>query len=275
MSTSGEDHSGSGSGEYEHAPIDAASAPVTAGEGADKMETGGGTALMVRRPVLAMVISLLIVVAGLAGLYGAEIRELPNVDRPVITVTTDFSGAAPETVDRELTAVVEGAVARVTGVASISSTSTLGRSRVTIEFKDSADLNVAASDVRDALGRVTNNMPDGADEPRIVKADADSDAVMRLAVTSDRLNVQDMTVLVEDLVVDRLAAVAGVADVAVYGDREKIFRVDVDQSRLAAFGLTLADLRAALSNVALDVPAGSLTARTSDIVVRATADVTP
>ncbi|MEQ8741292.1 MAG: efflux RND transporter permease subunit, partial [Hoeflea sp.] len=186
---------------------------------------------MVRRPVLAMVISLLIVVAGLAGLYGAEIRELPDVDRPVITVTTQFSGAAPETVDRELTAIIEGAVARVSGVASISSTSTLGRSRVTIEFNDSSDLNVAASDVRDSLGRVTNNMPDGADEPRIVKADANSDPVMRLAVTSDRLNVQDMTVLVEDMVVDRLAAVPGVADVNVYGDREKIFRVDVDQSR--------------------------------------------
>ncbi|OCW58537.1 efflux RND transporter permease subunit [Hoeflea olei] len=238
------------------------------------METGGGTALMVRRPVLAVVISLLIVVAGLAGLYGAEIRELPDVDRPVITVTTSFSGAAPETVDRELTAVVEGAVARVAGVASMSSTSTVGRSRVTVEFNDNVDLNVAASDVRDALGRVTNNMPDGADEPRIVKADANSDPVMRLAVTSDRYNVQDLTVLVEDLVVDRLAAVNGVADVAVYGDREKIFRVDVDQSRLAAFGLTLADLRSALANVALDVPAGSLTAPTSDIVVRATADVT-
>ncbi|MEP3439586.1 MAG: efflux RND transporter permease subunit [Hoeflea sp.] len=229
---------------------------------------------MVRRPVLAMVISLLIVVAGLAGLYGAEIRELPDVDRPVITVTTAFSGAAPETVDRELTAVVEGAVARVSGVASMSSTSTLGRSRVTIEFTESTDLNVAASDVRDALGRVTNNMPDGADDPRIVKADANSDPVMRLAVTSDRYNVQDMTILVEDLVVDRLAAVPGVADVNVYGDREKVFRVDVDPSRLAAFGLTLADLRNALRNVALDVPAGSLTARTSDIVVRATADVT-
>lgn len=237
-------------------------------------ETGGMTALMVRRPVLAMVISLLIVVAGLAGLYGAEIRELPDVDRPVITVTTDFSGAAPETVDRELTAIIEGAVARVADVASISSTSTLGRSRVTIEFNDNSDLNVAASDVRDSLGRVTNSLPDGADEPRIVKADANSDPVMRLAVTSDRLNVQDMTILVEDLVVDRLAAVPGVADVAVYGDREKIFRVDIDQSRLAAFGLTLADLRNALRNVALDVPAGSLTARSSDIVVRATADIT-
>lgn len=240
----------------------------------DPSESAGAAALMVRRPVLAMVISLLIVVAGLAGLYGAEIRELPDVDRPVITVTTNFTGAAPETVDRELTAIIEGAVARVSGVASISSTSTLGRSRVTIEFSDSSDLNVAASDVRDAIGRVTNNMPDGADDPRIVKADANSDPVMRLAVTSDRHNVQDMTILVEDLVVDRLAAVPGVADVAVYGDREKIFRVDVDQSRLAAFGLTLADLRTALRNVALDVPAGSLTARSSDIVVRATADIT-
>lgn len=240
----------------------------------DHALTGGGTALMVRRPVLAMVISLLIVVAGLAGLYGAEIRELPDVDRPVITVTTTFSGAAPETVDRELTAIIEGAVARVSGVASISSTSTLGRSRVTIEFTDSSDLNVAASDVRDSLGRITNNLPDGADEPRIVKADANSDPVMRLAVTSDRLSVQDMTIVVEDLVVDRLAAVPGVADVAVYGDREKIFRIDINQSRLAAFGLTLADLRTALRNAALDVPAGSLTARSSDIVVRATADIT-
>jgi HAE1 family hydrophobic/amphiphilic exporter-1 len=256
-----------------HAASETQAEPMTSSD--DELHhTGGPAALMVRRPVLAMVISLLIVVAGLAGLYGAEIRELPDVDRPVITVTTQFSGAAPETVDRELTAIIEGAVARVSGVASISSTSTLGRSRVTIEFNDSSDLNVAASDVRDSLGRVTNNMPDGADEPRIVKADANSDPVMRLAVTSDRLNVQDMTVLVEDMVVDRLAAVPGVADVNVYGDREKIFRVDVDQSRLAAFGLTLADLRNALRNVALDVPAGSLTARSSDIVVRATADIT-
>ena len=112
---------------------------------------GGGTALFIRRPVFSLVISLLIVVAGLAGIYGAEIRELPDVDRPVITISTDFSGASPETIDRELTAVVEGAVARVAGVASISSTSSFGRSRVTVEFTDNTDLSVAASDVRDSL----------------------------------------------------------------------------------------------------------------------------
>ena len=118
--------------ERDDTPLDAD--PMRDHQNSDEMqsgtgETGGATALMVRRPVLAVVISLLIVVAGLAGLYGAEIRELPDVDRPVITVRTDFAGAAPETVDRELTAVVEGAVARVAGVATISSTSSLGQSR--------------------------------------------------------------------------------------------------------------------------------------------------
>ena len=233
----------------------------------------GGTALFIRRPVLSLVLNLLIVVAGLAGMYAAEIRELPDVDRPVITITTDFSGAAPETIDRELTAVVEGAVARVSGVSSISSSSSFGRSRVTVEFSDSTDLSEAASDIRDSLGRVSNNMPDGADDPRVVKADANADPVMRLAVTSSTISVQDMTILVEDEIVDRLSAVPGVADVNVYGDRNKVFRIDVDQARLAALGLTIANLRSALSNVAYDVPAGSLTARNNDIVVRATADV--
>ncbi|MCI5075607.1 efflux RND transporter permease subunit [Oricola sp.] len=233
----------------------------------------GSASIFVRRPVLALVINLLIVVAGLAGLYGGEIRELPDVDRPVITVTTTFSGAAPETVDRELTALVEGAVARVSGVASISSSSSFGRSRVTIEFSEDTDLATAAADVRDSIGRITNQLPDSADEPRIVKADADASAVMRLAVTSTNLSVQDMTVFVEDEVVDRLSAVPGVADVQVYGDRDKVFRIDVDQSRLAALGLTVGNLRNALAGASYDVPAGSLTANTQDIVVRATADI--
>ena len=234
----------------------------------------GLTALFIRRPVMAFVLNTLIAVAGLAAFYGVEIRELPDVDRPVITVTTDFNGAAAETVDRELTDTIEGAVARVSGVKSISSTSSYGRSRVTIEFNDGVDLNVAASDVRDAVGRVANNMPDEADPPRIVKADANSDAVMRLAVTSDTMSIQDMTVLVEDQIEDALAAVPGVADVQVYGDRDKIFRIDVDQSKLASQGYTVADLRRALASVAFDTPAGSIKTTNQDLIVRTTADVT-
>jgi len=234
----------------------------------------GFTALFIRRPVLALVLNTLIAVAGLAAFYGVEVRELPDVDRAVITVNTDFIGAASETVDRELTDPIEGAVARVSGVKSISSTSSFGRSRVTIEFNDGVDLDVAASDVRDAVARLGNQLPDEADPPRIVKADANSDAVMRLAVTSDRLSVEDMTVVVEDQIEDVLAAVPGVADIQVYGDREKIFRIDVDQAKLASLGLTVADLRQALASVAFDTPAGSITTTDQDLIVRTTADVT-
>lgn len=231
------------------------------------------TALFVRRPVLAFVLNMMIVVAGLAAFFGVEIRELPDVDRPVITVTTQYDGAAAETVDRELTDVIEGAVSRVTGVKSISSNSSYGRSQVTVEFNDGVDLNVAASDMRDAVSRVTNNLPDTADAPRIVKADANSSPVMRLALTSDTMSVEDMTVLVEDQIVDELSAVNGVADVQVYGDREKIFRIDIDQSKLASLALTVADIRNSLASISLTTPAGSITTSNQDIVVRTTADV--
>ncbi|MBY3120079.1 efflux RND transporter permease subunit [Rhizobium laguerreae] len=231
------------------------------------------TALFVRRPILALVFNTLMVVAGLAAYVGVEVRELPDVDRPVVTVRTTFDGASPQTIDQELTNVIEGAVARVSGLKSISSTSSFGQSRVTLEFSDAIDLSVAANDVRDAIGRITQNLPDEADAPQIVKADSDSSAIMRLAVTSTNLNMDDLTQLVENEVIDRLASVDGVADVEEYGDQEKVFRVDVDQGALASRGLTIGDLTKALDNAALDVPAGSLKSNTQDIVVRATANL--
>lgn len=235
--------------------------------------SAGFTALFIRRPILALVFNALIVVAGLAAFYGIEVRELPDVDQPVITVRTTFSGASPETIDQEVTTVIEGAVARVSGLKSMSSTSQFGQSRVTLEFSDSTDLNVASTDVRDAISRVSNDLPDDADEPRIVKADSDSQPIMRLAVTSDRMSLDDLTLLVDNQISDRLATVDGVADIEIYGDQEKIFRIDVDQAALASRGLTIASLTSALSNLAFDVPAGSLTSPTQDIVVRATADL--
>jgi HAE1 family hydrophobic/amphiphilic exporter-1 len=232
------------------------------------------TALFVRRPILAFVLSALIVLAGLAGLFGAEIRELPDVDRPVITVTTDFSGASPETIDREITAQIEGAAGRVAGVKAISSNSRFGRSRVTIEFGDDADLDVAATDMRDAIARIQNSLPDGAEDPRIVKADANADAVMRIAVTSDRRSAQELTQYVEETIEDRLISVPGVADLQIYGDRESVYRIDIDQMQLASRGLSLSDIRNTLRNVAFDAPAGSLSSSSQSIVVRTTATVT-
>lgn len=232
-----------------------------------------GIALFVRRPILAFVFSALIVIAGLAALFAVEVRELPNVDRPVVTVTTNFSGAGPESVDREVTSRIEGAVGRVAGVQSISSSSNFGRSRVVAEFSDTTDIDVAATDIRDAIGRIRNALPDGVDEPRIIKADSDSDAVMRISVTSRARSVQDLTRLVEDLVEDRLISAPGVADLQVFGAREAIFRVDIDMLELAARGLSIADIRNALRNVSFDVPAGALSNDRQSIQVRTTANV--
>ncbi|AYD01479.1 efflux RND transporter permease subunit [Neorhizobium sp. NCHU2750] len=246
-------------------------APEQASSGSGKQ---GFTALFVRRPVLAAVLNTLLVVAGLAALVGVEVRELPDVDQPVITIRTTYDGASAQTMDQEVTDVIEGAVARVSGLKAISSESQFGQSRVTLEFNDTADLAVAANDVRDALGRVTNQLPEDVDEPRIIKADSDSQPIMRLAVTSSTLSMEDLTLLVDNEVSDRLAAVDGVADVELYGDQEKVFRVDVNQVALASRGLTIADLATALDTAAMDVPAGSLESSTQDIVVRATASLT-
>ncbi|MBN2759627.1 MAG: efflux RND transporter permease subunit [Rhodobacteraceae bacterium] len=232
-----------------------------------------GTALFVRRPILAFVLSALILIAGLASLLGVEVRELPNVSRPVITVTTEFGGASPETVDQEITSRVEGAVGRVAGVQSISSNSRFGRSRVTLEFSESTDIDVAATDVRDAVARISNALPEGAEIPRIVKADADAQPVVRIAVTSSVRSAQDLTRLVEDQVEDRLISIEGVADLQIYGDRSPVFRIDINMMELASRGLTLGDLRGALADVAYDAPAGDLTGERQSLNVRTTAAV--
>ncbi|AZL60157.1 efflux RND transporter permease subunit [Tabrizicola piscis] len=234
---------------------------------------GHGTALFVRRPILAFVLNALIVIAGLAGLLGADVRELPDVDRPVVSVSTDYPGAAPETIDREVTAVIEGAVGRIAGVKSISSTSRFGSSRVTVEFRDDVDLDVAATDLRDAVARVSNNLPDDVDPPRVVKSDADSEAILRIAVTSSRRTADELTTLVRDLAESRLLSAPGVADLQIFGDRELSFRVDVDLMQLAARGLTLADLRNVLGDAALDSPAGALSSDRQSLQVRTTAAI--
>ncbi len=236
-------------------------------------DSGGITALFVRRPVLAMVLSLLIIVAGLAAIAGVEIRELPAVDSPVITVTTTYSGAAPETVDREITAIIESAAGRVPGINSISSSSSFGRSRVTVDFQESVNLDIAASDMRDAIARVSRDLPDNVDDPRIVKADSDAQAVLRLALTSSSMSAEEMTLIVENQVLDSFTAINGVADVQVYGDREQVFRIDVDQAKLASRGLSVADLSRTLADAAFDTPAGSLSSDTQSLSVRASASV--
>jgi len=214
--------------------------------------------LSVRRPVLAAVASMLIVVFGLAALRDIAIRELPDVETSVVTVSTTYRGAAPAVVDTEITEVIEGAVSSISGIRTVSSESRQGRSRTSIEFNTGVDIDTAANDVRDAVGRVRGDLPDTADEPQVFKSDSDGDPVMRLAVTSDRMTTAEITDYIDRFVVDRIATIDGVANVDIYGERPFAVRIWLDRRALAARNLTVADVQAALLRNNLELPAGDV-----------------
>ncbi|MDD9332970.1 MAG: efflux RND transporter permease subunit, partial [Bartonella sp.] len=166
---------------------------------------GGMIALFIRRPVFTFVVNAMIIIAGFSAWINVDVRELPDVDTPVTTIMTTFSGASAETIDREITKVIEDAVARVSGIKIISSTSSFGRSRVEINFNVGVDLNVSASDIRDALSRIAYSLPKNADSPLIIKADSNAAAMMYLVVTSPTMSVDDLTMVVNDQIVDALS----------------------------------------------------------------------
>ncbi|MFN4090382.1 MAG: efflux RND transporter permease subunit [Alphaproteobacteria bacterium] len=236
-------------------------------------ERGDIASLSIRRPVLTVVASLLIVIAGLAALLGVEVRELPDVDRPVVTVRATYQGAAPETMDAEVTRPIEGAVARVAGVTSISATSEESSTRIVVEFDPSVDLAEAANDLREAVARVQRQLPTEVEDVLVIKADDGARPVLRLAVTSVRHTEDELTRIVEDLIVPELAGVPGVADVPVYGSRQRVLRVAVDPIRLASYGLAFDDVARTLRNAPFDVPVGTLDPEEQSLIVRADASV--
>lgn len=240
----------------------------------EPFDDGGWVGTFVRRPILAAVLNLLIILAGIAAYQGIEVRELPDVDRPVVTVRASYTGATPESMDSQVTSIIESAVSRVQGVSSISSNSSYGSSRVTIEFSSNTNLDSAAMDVRDAVAGIVNQLPnDMEDEPRVVKADADAAPIMEMSVASTKLSEGELTDLVSNVIEDRLAAVEGVAAANSYGLRAKTIEVRVNQVALAARGISLADLTTAIGKAAVTTPSGALENATQQLLVRAEAPV--
>ena len=224
--------------------------------------------LFIQRPVFAIVISLLIVVGGIMALRDLPVRELPDVDASVVTVTTTYTGAAPVIVDTEITELIEGAVARIDGVKRIESGSSEGVGQTRITFTAGRDIDSAAADVREAVGSLANRLPEEADEPRVVKADSDSQPVMRVSLTSDRLSGEELTDLAERVVVDRLTTVSGVGEVSVSGARRRAIRVWLDSEALAARGLTVGDVETALRRANVELPSGRLESSNRQLAVR-------
>ncbi|WP_319824132.1 efflux RND transporter permease subunit [Thalassovita sp.] len=224
--------------------------------------------ISVRRPVLAAVANLLLIVFGITAVSDIPVRELPDVDNAVVTVSTNYRGAAPEVIDTDITETIESAVASVSGIRSISSESRQGRSRVTIEFEAGQNVDVAASDVRDAVGRVLDNLPQEADQPEVEKSDSDADPVMRLAVVSDRMNTAEITDYIDRFISDRLATLDGVASLRIYGERSFAVRIWIDRRALAARQLTVADVERALQRNNVELPAGEVSTTNRQLTVR-------
>ena len=230
--------------------------------------------LGVRRPWLVLVLNLLFAIGGIAALLAIEVRELPDVDRPVVSVNAFLPGASPETMDSEVTRLLEGAAARVSGVMNINSSSEENNTRIWIEFRPEIDTDQAASDVREAISRIERDLPDALEQLSVYKADERAGEIMRIAVRSSVHTDEELNRFVEQDIVPRIVSLPGVADASLLGSRQRVLRIILDPLRLTSYGLTVADVAAVLQAAPLDVPAGSFRAGDQQLLVRADAAVT-
>lgn len=222
-------------------------------------------------PVLTLIVFALLGIVGLFTLKNVAISLMPDVDSPYINVRTTYTNAGPESVEKTVTKVLEGQLISVSGLKTMTSTSSEGSSSISLEFNYGTDLESATNDIRDKISRVTRNLPDDAGSPSIMKMDADSMPIMRIAVRGNRSN-DDLKQIAEDQIVDLLEQVDGVAEASVSGGRTKILRVDISQNRLQAYGLTIANISSALSKQNLELGGGKITEGETDYTVRTTGE---
>jgi len=226
--------------------------------------------LCLRRPVLASVMSLLIIAIGLVAASRLPIRELPDIDAATITIQTTYTGAAPQVIDSQITELIEGAIAGVSGISTIDSESRQGRSRVRVDFTEGRNIDEAANDIRGAVGRVSNRLPADADEPRIFKNDSDADPVLRIGIVSARMTPAEITDYAQRFIIDRIATLEGVASVSIFGERSYAMRIALDPKALAARRLAVTDVAAALRANNLELPAGEVISQWRQFQLRAT-----
>ena len=214
--------------------------------------------ICIHRPVLATVLSLLLVLVGIVSYLRLPVREYPSIDQPVVSVVTRYPGASPEIMETQITQVLEASIAGIPGIDVLSSTSRQESSRITARFTLDTDPEDAAADVRDRVSRVRGRLPDEVDEPVISKVEADADPILYLAFTSDRISSLDITDFVDRDARDRLQNLSGVAEVQILGERRYAMRIWLDRDRLAAYGLTVQDIEEAIRRQNLEVPAGRI-----------------
>ena len=224
--------------------------------------------LSVKRPVFATVMSLLLVILGLMAASRLPIRELPNVESPVVSIDTTYLGASADVVETKITQVIEDRVSGLEGVTKITSQSLDGRSSIDLEFDPSRSVDEAANDVRDRVSRVVGNLPIEADPPEIGKVDSSAEPIMFVNLSSDTMSVLELTDYAERVLIERLGVVPGVARVRLSGARRYAMRVWIDREALAARQLTVADIEGALRRENVQLPAGRLESSQRELTLR-------
>ncbi|WP_207477712.1 efflux RND transporter permease subunit [Arenibaculum pallidiluteum] len=229
--------------------------------------------ISIRRPVFATVMSLAILLVGLVAYQRLSVREYPNIDEPVVTVTTTYLGASAEIIESQVTTPLEDSLAGIEGIDVMSSISRSERSQITLRFRTGRDVDVAANDVRDRTARVRNRLPDEIDEPVIAKVEADAQPIIYLAFSSDRLTPLEVTDYADRYVRDRLQNLPGVAEVRIFGERRFSMRIWLDPARMAAYRITPQDVEDALRRQNVEIPAGRVESSQREFTVVSQTDL--
>ncbi|NMG54500.1 efflux RND transporter permease subunit [Aromatoleum aromaticum] len=227
----------------------------------------------IKRPVFATVLSLLVLLVGLMSYSRLTVREYPNIDEPVVTVDTTYTGASAEIVESQVTKPLEDSLAGIEGVDVIQSISRQERSQITIRFRIERDADSAAADVRDRVSRARRQLPDDIDEPVIAKVEADASPIIWIAFSSDRHSSLELSDIASRIVKPRLQTLSGAADARVFGERRYSMRIWLDRDRLAAFNLTPQDVEDAIRRQNVELPAGRIESRAREFAVVAQTDL--
>ena len=222
----------------------------------------------IQRPVFAVVMSLLLVVLGFMSFTRLTLRELPAIDPPIVSVSVDYTGASAAVIESRITQVLEDALAGIEGIDTINARSSNGRSQVSIEFTSNRDIEAAANDVRDAVSRVADRMPEEARPPEIAKVESDADPIIWLNMSSTSMDTLELSDYADRYIVDRFSSLDGVAQVRIGGRQRYAMRIWLDRDQLAARGLTVGDVESALRNENVELPAGRIESADRDFTLR-------
>src|ERR687890_1626990 len=213
--------------------------------------------ISLRRPVLAIVLNIIIVVFGIIGFKFLGVRDYPAIDPPNINVRTSYGGANPDIIETQITEPLEKAINGIAGIKNITSSSNAGSSNINVEFDLSIDLEAAANDVRDKVGQAVRSLPRDLDAPPVVsKADASADPIISLTVQSNTRNQLEVTEYANNVLVERLQTIPGVSGIQIWGEKRYAMRIWFNPSKLSAYALTPGDVRDALQRENVELPSG-------------------